>query len=302
MFWRCISYSGVATLVEIEGNINSARYVEILEQNSWSVVENYFSERPCHRIFHDDSSAVQDSGFMVQWKGQNSVPFWLGPSHSQDINIIENIVGERWKWSGTEERRTFSHGQLWLVLWRGSVWTALSAAHTHRGSLYHSLSNRIRHVCRANGCTTRYWLDQVSSVSLFLVIWFGSQCSRWNFHCCRLCLCAKVLALGVYRLNIVQHAAPETTEPLSRFPVLSTTLVFLAVPDSSTQLSGKMQRKRLIPSKTRGLPICKRFWFVLIIAAVNIGVLKILYFDAWCSKYLCRMAACSANHRPTIIS
>ena len=74
MFWRCISYSGVATLVEIEGNINSARYVEILEQNSWSVVENYFSERPCHRIFHDDSSAVQDSGFMVQWKGQNSVP------------------------------------------------------------------------------------------------------------------------------------------------------------------------------------------------------------------------------------
>ena len=118
--------------MEIEGNINSARYVEILEQNSWSVVENYFSERPCHRIFHDDSSAVQDSGFMVQWKGQNSVPFWLGPSHSQDINIIENIVGERWKWSWTEERRTFSHGQLWLVLWRGSVWTALSAAHAQR--------------------------------------------------------------------------------------------------------------------------------------------------------------------------
>ena len=33
MFWGCICFEGVGTLVPVEGNINSAKYIEILDAN-----------------------------------------------------------------------------------------------------------------------------------------------------------------------------------------------------------------------------------------------------------------------------
>ena len=38
MFWSSVSYYGVGTLVPIEGNINSQKYVEVLESNLWLVI------------------------------------------------------------------------------------------------------------------------------------------------------------------------------------------------------------------------------------------------------------------------
>ena len=38
MFWGCVTYNGVGVLVPVEGNINSAKYIDILDTNLWPVV------------------------------------------------------------------------------------------------------------------------------------------------------------------------------------------------------------------------------------------------------------------------
>ena len=38
MFWGCITYDGIDTLVLVDCNINSQKYTDILEDNLWHVV------------------------------------------------------------------------------------------------------------------------------------------------------------------------------------------------------------------------------------------------------------------------
>ena len=38
MIWGCICYDGVRTLTAVEGNINSAKYIDFLDKNLWPVV------------------------------------------------------------------------------------------------------------------------------------------------------------------------------------------------------------------------------------------------------------------------
>ena len=57
--------------------MKSARYVEILEQNLWSVVAKYCSMKPWS--FHDYICAVHNSRFMMQWKRLNDIPCLVRP-------------------------------------------------------------------------------------------------------------------------------------------------------------------------------------------------------------------------------
>jgi hypothetical protein len=38
MFWGCITYYGVGTLVAIDGNMNTDKYISVLDDNLWPVV------------------------------------------------------------------------------------------------------------------------------------------------------------------------------------------------------------------------------------------------------------------------
>ena len=42
MMWGCICFDSVWTLTAAEGNINSAKNIEILDKNLWPVVVWYF--------------------------------------------------------------------------------------------------------------------------------------------------------------------------------------------------------------------------------------------------------------------
>ncbi len=43
MFWGCVTYDGVGTLEAVEGNINSEKYIEVLDTHLWPVVVKNFS-------------------------------------------------------------------------------------------------------------------------------------------------------------------------------------------------------------------------------------------------------------------
>ena len=45
MFWGCISYYGIGTLKVVNGNMNSDKYIEVLDECLWPVVARHFASR-----------------------------------------------------------------------------------------------------------------------------------------------------------------------------------------------------------------------------------------------------------------
>ena len=43
MFWGCILYYGVGTLTPVEGNMNTEKYISVLDDNLWPVIARHFS-------------------------------------------------------------------------------------------------------------------------------------------------------------------------------------------------------------------------------------------------------------------
>ena len=89
MFWGCITYYGVGTLVAIDGNMNTDKYISVLDDNLWPVVVRHFSDRPW--IFQEDNAPCHVSLRANQWKDENGIRTLLWPPQSPDLNIIENV-------------------------------------------------------------------------------------------------------------------------------------------------------------------------------------------------------------------
>ena len=54
MFWGCITYDGIGVLVPVDGNLNSVKYIELLDNHLWPVVTKVFGNRQF--IFQDDNA------------------------------------------------------------------------------------------------------------------------------------------------------------------------------------------------------------------------------------------------------
>jgi hypothetical protein len=89
MFWGCITYYGVGTLVAIDGNMNTDKYISVLDDNLWPIVVRHFSDRPW--IFQKDNAPCHVSLRANQWKEENGICTLLWPPQSPDLNIIENV-------------------------------------------------------------------------------------------------------------------------------------------------------------------------------------------------------------------
>lgn len=77
VMWSCITYNGVVTRCLVNGNINTEKYISILETYLWPVNAQHFSNKT-HRFQH---------GIELE----NNIPTIVRLSHSPDINIIENL-------------------------------------------------------------------------------------------------------------------------------------------------------------------------------------------------------------------
>jgi hypothetical protein len=66
MFWGCISYFGV-----VDGNINSEKYISILDDNLWPVVARYFANNPW--TFQEDNAPCHVSRRTTAWKTENGI-------------------------------------------------------------------------------------------------------------------------------------------------------------------------------------------------------------------------------------
>ena len=89
MIWGCICYDGVGTLTAVEGNINSAKYIDFLDKSLWPVVVWYFEGK--EYLFMDDNAPVHRGQTVKNDIDHNEVTSMEWPAQSLDLNIIENI-------------------------------------------------------------------------------------------------------------------------------------------------------------------------------------------------------------------
>ena len=89
MIWGCFCYDGVGTVTSLEGNSNSAKYIDILENNVWPVVVWYFEDKDY--LFMDDDTPVHRAHSVNNYKDKNELLSMEWPAQPPDLNIIENI-------------------------------------------------------------------------------------------------------------------------------------------------------------------------------------------------------------------
>ena len=89
MIWGCICYDGVGTLTAVEGNINSAKYIDILDKNLWPVFVWNLERK--EYLFMDDNAPIHRAHTVENYKDQNEVTSMEWPAQPPDLNIIENI-------------------------------------------------------------------------------------------------------------------------------------------------------------------------------------------------------------------
>ena len=71
MFLGCITYQGVGTVTQVEGNINSRKYINILDTYLWPVIARYFLTD--EYLFQDDNASVHASRETKRWKQERDI-------------------------------------------------------------------------------------------------------------------------------------------------------------------------------------------------------------------------------------
>jgi transposase len=150
MIWGCICWEGVGTVTRVEGNIDSQKYISILDANLWPVLVRHFPGD--NYLFQQDNAPVHTSRATSDFIAQSHIKTMSWPAQSPDLNIIENI----WLFikrkltnrltSITSEGDLFNHIE--------DIWTSISPEHIQ--SLYKSIPRRILQVIRLKGHLTKY--------------------------------------------------------------------------------------------------------------------------------------------------
>ena len=150
MIWGCICYDGVRTLTAVEGNVNSAKYIDILYKNLWPVVVWYFEGK--EYLFMDDNAPVHRAHTVDNYKHQNEVTSMEWPAQSPDLNIVENI----WLYMKRELQKSVVNiaTKNDLLLEIQSVCRNIELDYIR--NLYQSIPDRLDNVIKMKGHLSKY--------------------------------------------------------------------------------------------------------------------------------------------------
>ncbi|CAG8831041.1 8637_t:CDS:2, partial [Gigaspora margarita] len=154
MFWGCFSWWGVGPLVEIEGNMDSDSYVNILANHfiPWanSLMKKYPNE--IKLIFQQDLAPIHSSIYTKWWMNTHNFDVLDWVPYSPDLNLIENL----WECldSAVCNRKPTSTKREELVRVVKEEWNKIQIEYLH--SLICNISDRTKTIYKANGWHSKY--------------------------------------------------------------------------------------------------------------------------------------------------
>ncbi|KAG1034479.1 hypothetical protein G6F43_013053 [Rhizopus delemar] len=151
MLWGCLTWHGVGYLSNIKGSINSDFYIGILEDELMKTIDWYDLEKE-DIIFQQDNASIHTAKEVSEWLDNNNITVLRWPSHSPDLNPIENL------WSILKQRLLQYEKQPdgMLELWSRveNVWESITQNECQK--LIESMPKRIKAVYNAKGGHTKY--------------------------------------------------------------------------------------------------------------------------------------------------
>ena len=150
MFWGCIGYHGVGSLVEVEQTLNSVRYVEVLEDNLHESIENIFGDAQQNFVFQQDNAPCHSSRYTQDWLHRQNFQNMQWPSNSPDMNIVESVWGhiaQKLRENPPVNLRELRHKV-------HTIWASITPEYIQ--GLYHQIPRRVRTLIVKRGYPTQY--------------------------------------------------------------------------------------------------------------------------------------------------
>lgn len=90
MIWRCITWHGSGTLYKVDRNINTVKYIEIIDNQIQSVIALNFPNYLC--AFQDDVAPVHRACIVESYQHENNINGIAWPAQSP---VTQKIVSEK---------------------------------------------------------------------------------------------------------------------------------------------------------------------------------------------------------------
>ena len=88
MVWSCMAASGVGRLHIVQGMVNAAKYIEIMQSCMLPSAAKLF---PGNFVYQDDNAPCHRAKTVLDWKKLNKLNTIDWPAQSPDLNPIENL-------------------------------------------------------------------------------------------------------------------------------------------------------------------------------------------------------------------
>ena len=89
MVWGAISVHGPCRLHIVEGTMNGAKYISMVNSRLLPQIKNWFEQEPC--IFQQDSAPCHTAKAVYAWFKTNKIKVLKWPGNSPDMNPIESM-------------------------------------------------------------------------------------------------------------------------------------------------------------------------------------------------------------------
>jgi transposase len=149
MVWGCFCKDRMGPLILVDGNINAAKYIQILDEHLLPYLQELGIE---NYIFQDDNAPCHTAKSTVKWKESKLIDSLEWPSQSPDLNPIEHLWDELERRIRRDKVKPKNKAELFAALER--EWGRIHS--NVIDNLVNSMPRRVKAVLDAKGGATPY--------------------------------------------------------------------------------------------------------------------------------------------------
>jgi transposase len=153
MIWAAISVHGLSDLVAIEGNLNAAGYIPILQQHLVPLVHRHFPDG--NAIFMQDNAPCHTALATMEWIKERDFGHMVWPANSPDLNPIENVWA-LFKRAVARQPIPANKDALWINIQRAAQEFWGPERQAQIAHMIETMPARLEAVIKAHGGVTRY--------------------------------------------------------------------------------------------------------------------------------------------------